>query len=894
MNSTNPKRRNVWAVMVVLLLTAISASPFAPAKKSKEKQASMVIDSWLVAGPAHLAETAFGGLTVKERTGRILKGEVISPEKLWPSAGDKLAWLPSSTFEWKKVSAEKGWITPGSPGSNTSVSCAACYVRAERWMKVNVKLEAAGPIALFLDGEQKIERKTREKGRKAKPLSAELILRTGLHRLFLVTLCPPEAKRWRFRATIEAEKHDVPLPTASLSSLHPITLRDVYSTEYVARVILSGNGRMLCAGVRTVDLKNDKWGSFLRILDTKTGSTIMDLKSFPEASAPYFSPNGRYLAFQAPDPANKKKRVLWLLDLKSRTVEKLLTRRGGVRDIRWSPDEEFIYFIATAPRKRPKTPPPFERFTQMYQRWTGWENRDQIFVFSLETKSLHQLTSGPDTVQDMALSSNGKTLAIERIVHTTERPYLTTEIWTCDTSGGSSKRLLSLRRWPDTSELCFSPDGKKIAFISSPTDMVPGGSPKERVAYDFDLFVLDTATRKLKNLTEDFKPSVGSQLIGAYPGRRNLWWSPHNNLIYFIGTDKSTLKLYKTNAAGDSLQVLHLPDTALGGPDMSSSGTAFAYVGSSFDSRPAIKFLDLTHTKIRTLAEPGKKVYDRCTTTVHEDFTFKNKRGVSIEGWIFLPDNFDAHKKYPLVVAYYGGVVPYGQAFRPELFDLAGRGYVVYLLNPEGAVGYGPKFADVHMNDWGKKAGEDIIEGVQKLLNAKPFIDAKHIGCYGGSYGGFMTLYIIGHSDLFAAAVDMYGISDITSYWGAGWWGFNYGDTALANSYPWTRKDIFVNRSPVYFANRIKTPLLILHGDADINVPPDEADQIFTAMRVLGRKCEYVSFAGEGHGLHKKPSNALASDDMLFEWFDRYLKDQPDAWKYRWKDQPAAIAPKKK
>jgi dipeptidyl aminopeptidase/acylaminoacyl peptidase len=154
-----------------------------------------------------------------------------------------------------------------------------------------------------------------------------------------------------------------------------------------------------------------------------------------------------------------------------------------------------------------------------------------------------------------------------------------------------------------------------------------------------------------------------------------------------------------------------------------------------------------------------------------------------------------------------------------------------------------------------------------------------------------MTLYLVSHSDLFAAAVDFFGISDITSYWGAGWWGwgFDYGDTALANAYPWNRRDIFVDRSPIYSADKIHSPLLLLHGDSDTNVPTEESDQIFSAMRVLGRTCEYVRFAGEDHGISGRPSNRVASETMMLEWFDRFLKNQPEAWQERWKNDKPPI-----
>ncbi len=891
MNSRKISFKALRTLALVLLLAALSTTAWTKGQKSVKAQPAVTITHWLVTGPAVLPRIAFGELKAKKSAEQALAGAGVNIKTLWPSAGDTLDWRPGSRLKWVKVVAKGGELVFDIKDKERSaVVYAAVYLSAPRWMSCSLSLDSGEPLAVFLDGKQVAKREA--VGKKNESLKAGLVLSEGLHRLLLVGLRNSSEKRgrWTLKAVIKAKDKNGVLPVPTLSKLHPMTLRDAYTADYVDRTTLSGDGALVCSLVHKADLATDKWRSYLRIRNTSDGSVVLDLKAFPQAGSAYFSPDGGSLVFQTPDPLNKKTRDLWLLNLKTHETTKLLSAQRNLRDVLWAPGGAFLYFIATAPRKRPKTPPPYERFTQMYQRWTGWQNWSHAFSFSMKDGSLHQLTAGPDTVQDMALSPDGKTLALLRIVHTVPRPYLITEIWTYDVDSGKSKRVLRWLRWPDVSELCFSPDGKKIAFVSSPTNMPPGGNkPKEQLAYDFDLFVLDLASGKTKDLTANFAPAVDSQCIGDYPGRRNVWWSPLDNEIYFIATDKSTVKLYRTDARGSKFFTIKLPDPGIGGPSMAASGRGFAYQGSSFNTYPVLRYFDLAHSSLHTLERPGEKVYARCEKTRHEDFDFTNKRGVPIQGWLFFPPNFDAAQKYPVVVAYYGGVVPYGNAFRPELFDIAGRGYVVYLLNPEGAVGYGPKFADAHMNDWGKKAGEDIIEGVRKLIKTKPYVDAKHVGCYGGSYGGFMTLYIVGHSDLFAAAVDMYGISDITSYWGAGWWGFNYGDTALANSYPWTRKDIFVGRSPVYFANRIHTPLLILHGDSDTNVPPCEAAQMFTAMRVQGRTCEYVRFRGENHGIHGTPKNALASDDMLFEWFDKYLKGEPGAWTYRWKNQPIAL-----
>ncbi len=204
------------------------------------------------------------------------------------------------------------------------------------------------------------------------------------------------------------------------------------------------------------------------------------------------------------------------------------------------------------------------------------------------------------------------------------------------------------------------------------------------------------------------------------------------------------------------------------------------------------------------------------------------------------------------------------------------------MLNPAGAPGYGQKFADLHIDDWGYPAGSDIIEGVTKFVEAHPFVDGDRIGNFGRSYGGFMTMHLLTRTDLFAASVEVAGISNIAGYWGAGWTGYSYTDRTCPGCYPWNRRDVYVDRSPLFKADRIRTPLLLIHGTRDTNVVPTESEQMFTALRGLGREAELVRFHGENHGINSKPSVQQTSDTIILEWFDKHLRDQPEAWKARW------------
>jgi dipeptidyl aminopeptidase/acylaminoacyl peptidase len=207
----------------------------------------------------------------------------------------------------------------------------------------------------------------------------------------------------------------------------------------------------------------------------------------------------------------------------------------------------------------------------------------------------------------------------------------------------------------------------------------------------------------------------------------------------------------------------------------------------------------------------------------------------------------------------------------------ASLGYVVYVVQPSGALGFGQEFAARHTGTWGDMSSDDIIEGTQQFCKEHTFIDTKKIGCIGASYGGFMTQYLQTKTNLFAAAISHAGISNIASYWGGGYWGYTYGEVAQYGSFPWNNPDLYVKHSPLFNADKINTPLLLIHGTVDTNVPPFESQQLYTALRILGKEVEYIQVNGENHVITdwKKRHEW---QNAIFAWFAKYLKGQPEWW----------------
>jgi dipeptidyl aminopeptidase/acylaminoacyl peptidase len=262
-----------------------------------------------------------------------------------------------------------------------------------------------------------------------------------------------------------------------------------------------------------------------------------------------------------------------------------------------------------------------------------------------------------------------------------------------------------------------------------------------------------------------------------------------------------------------------------------------------------------------------------------EPWRFKNKQGRWITGRIYYPPDFNKNKKYPCIVYYYGGASPvtreFGGRYPKNLY--AAQGYIVYVLQPSGAYGFGQDFSALHVNDWGLVVADEIIDGVRKFLNAHSFVDPKRVGCMGASYGGFMTMLILTRTNLFSAAIAHAGISSISSYWGEGFWGYWYNSVSAANSFPWNRKDIYVYQSALYNADKISTPLLLLHGSQDTNVPPGESTQLFTALKLLGREVEYIQILDQNHTIMNYTKRKIWTKTIL-SWFDKWLKNEQEWW----------------
>lgn len=426
--------------------------------------------------------------------------------------------------------------------------------------------------------------------------------------------------------------------------------------------------------------------------------------------------------------------------------------------------------------------------------------------------------------------------------------------------------------------LKYSPNGKQLLISASPQafDNIGNEVPKGMIpnGFDYRLYRYTFATQKVEPILKNFKPSVNS-----------FTWSYGDGNIYFKADDGYDISYFRLNPKTLKVTRFKLPVTCLGGISIAEA-----------QSTPRAVFFGQTGTRARdmylcTLSSEQPKTkqigdisFDKLFGDVAlgevNDWDFKSSRGDTIKGFYVLPVNFDKTKKYPMIVYYYGGCTPTTKQleFLPYPFQVfAGQGYVVYVVEPSGAIGFGQEFAARHVNTWGQGSADDIIEGTKKFVEEHSFVDGKKIGCIGASYGGFMTQYLQTRTDIFAAAISHAGISNIASYWGGGNWGYSYGQTAQYGSFPWNNPDLYTKQSSLFNADKIHTPLLLLHGTADTNVPTNESQQLFTALRILGRPVSYVQVDGENHYIANY-AKRQAWQNTIFAWFAYWLKGQKLWW----------------
>lgn len=856
-------------VLLILFLPLVSNS--VKAQDLAEEGTTQQINEWLQLGPFQTMFPAFNGGSVTAKD--LLLFDELDVTDWWPSEDETVYLDKSRELKWEKISATGGKIElPGGNSAYPQIAYLGAYLSVNCFVKSKLEISGNHLFRVFLDGNLVKDKTGSDKpgeNDETKPgkITETLKLETGKHLLLIKMLKDPgNASPWEIGTSLKTtgEYGETPL----ITSISPRQIMDIHRLldgTKVGGVSISPDGKLITVSYSRSQPPSDKKESWLEIRRTEDNSLVQTLRGGMKVSGVKWAPQAGVLAYTK--TAGKKTSV-WIVDLNKGTNGPVLKDIENFDTYSWSPDGTFlIYGVTEKPKEKDKNT---KRWQSLNDRWPDWRERTYLYRVNIPGRARQRLTAGKLTTNLNGISPDGSKLLVDQSIEDyKERPYMDNVL--------SILNLASMQvdtvwqgRWLE--KALWSPDGKKLLLLGGPSMFgelgrkVSGGKiPNE---FDTQAYLFDLSSKKAVCISRDFDPAIDSAV-----------WPRKGDFIYFRTADKLNRNLYRYHVKKRQFERILTGVDAVNNYAIADEKAIAVYTGSSAAVPPRAFKIKLGKGKPELVADPGEDDFGNIVFGKVEPWNYITSDGVKIEGTVYYPPDFDPSLNYPCIIYYYGGVSPitrsFGGRYPKNLF--AAQGYVVYTMTPGGAIGFGQEFSAMHSNDWGQVVSGQIIEGTQKFLATHPFVDSSRVGCMGASYGGFMTMLLLTKTDIFFAAISHSGISSISSYWGEGFWGYLYNAYSAPNSFPWSRPDIYVQQSALFHADKINTPLLLLHGDADTNVPPGESTQLFTALKLLGKEAEYVQIPGQNHHILNY-NKRIVWEKTILAWFDKWLKNQPQWW----------------
>ena len=750
-----------------------------------------------------------------------------------------------------------------------------CVSNTQR-TKATIAVEGLEQYRLFVDGEQVAVNSDK----------AETILTPSQHTVVIKYLTRKNASsdKKSIKLTVTAA-NGAPLSVGDAAAKRAYNIYDVICAPNYPSVSISPNGKFIVVRKTWVDRK----GNNHSISELRNSQTNRVMATFEENVKWMPSSNKLYFTQKASDSSiageEKQDGTLQLITINPLTMEReVLAANIPEGWFQFTPDEKtLIYTLTTEGRK--KDPQVYD-VKEPEDRQPGWRERSNLAKYDLASGILQPLTFGYHNIYLMDISADSRYLLIgkeeERL---TKRPTTLTSFYRLDlgsmnaSSATTPKVETLIEKGEFLNSAQFSPDGKSILVSASPEafngigkNVEEGQTPS---MIDTQLYLMTLSDKKVRPLTRDFNPNVQS-----------VDWSKADGNIYFTAEDKDCVHLFQLNPKSGKFTLLKTPEEYIKSFSLASSAAEMAFSGQSASNADRLYKMNTKALKSQLVDDLSARELKDVELGECKAWNFVNSRGDTLCCRYYLPPHFDAAKKYPMIVNYYGGCSPTSRMFQSRYphHVYAAMGYVVLVVNPSGATGFGQKFSARHVDTAGEGVAEDIISSTQAFCDEHAFVNRKKIGCIGASYGGFMTQYLQTKTDLFAAAISHAGISDHTSYWGEGYWGYSYSEVSMANEYPWTNKHLFVDQSPLYNADKIHTPLLFVHGTADNNVPVGESIQLYTALKLLGRPTAMVLVDGQDHHIIDYEKR-LKWQNTIFAWFAKWLQDDASWWTEMYGDE---------
>ncbi len=660
----------------------------------------------------------------------------------------------------------------------------------------------------------------------------------------------------------------------------PISGDDLFKLRIPTGVAISPHEDRAVFAVERMDKEDNKYFKNLVMLDLSSGEQRPYTHGKQNDQVPVWSHDGSRLAFVS---TRDKKTGIYVMPAGGGAERKVIDLDGSIANLQWTPDDSQLVFALRyndshfeEDEDKKGKPPVYRHITRLFYRYDalGFVPKDPFQIYRLEVESgeLHKITKGKRDNTQPHVSPDGKWLCyVSNRQKDPDLELLKDDLFVQPLTGGREKKIAT----PAGPIMApkFSPDGKTIAYIGHdrPDDgwgvanqrvwkVGVSGSPKARdLMPEFDRMAMDLS------ITD----------VGDASFSGTISWSADGKRIYFLGSDTGATNLFYVPAKGGKPTRIFKGKCHIKGFSLAGKTRTAALIHADLKSPGEVVSCPTTfgaeakavyHTKLNQFLNDDVKL-----GRVREVF-FKSFDGTEVQGWLVTPPDFKTTKKYPSILEIHGGPrVQYAHSFMHEMQYLAAKGYVVFYTNPRGGQGRGETWAAAIMGGWGDLDYRDCMAAADWLETQK-YIDPKRMGVTGGSYGGYMTSWIIGHTDRFRAAVTQRAVNDLRSMFGSSDIGWDI--EREFDGWPWTNPENYTKCSPLTYMSNVKTPVLIIHSEQDLRCNIEQADSMFAWLKVMGKTVEYVRFPEEPHGLsrHGRPDRRIARLEWIDKWFSRYLK----------------------
>lgn len=665
----------------------------------------------------------------------------------------------------------------------------------------------------------------------------------------------------------------------------PITAEDLYKFQVLSSPRIDPGGKSIVFSVQRVEKKTEKKYSNLWMVATEPGSRPRQY-TFGDQSDnhPVWSPGGRQIAFLSNRSDKEKPSQIYLIETGGGEARQLTHIEGEIQDFLWTPDgKNLVCEIRKTDADvitREKDPDlkklstPSRYYDRVFYKLDGYgylpTERTHLWLVNATTGKGTQLTD--HKVFDEArpdVSPDGKWIVYLSNVSTDPDMYPDRDdVFIMPIGGGEARKINTPLGGKSAPK--FSPDGKWIAYY---------GQEGEGEGWrNVNVWVVPAdGSGKAVNLTGAADIHVSAWTINdiGQAETRPPMWSLDGKSIYFPVLLHGSSVLYRVEVGKHKVSPVIDLKGVVGANTCDAKQSKIAYLFGTMDDPGQVYVADLKDGKFshpRQLTRLNRDWLDRVDLGTTEEVWFEGGAGNKLQGWIIKPPNFDPKKKYPSIMQIHGGpLTQYGFLFMHEFYYLAAQGFVVYFSNPRGGRGYGEKHAGAIAKTWGNADYADLMAWADYAAKL-PYIDPKRMGVTGGSYGGYMTVWIIGHTQRFKAAVAMRCVSNFVSMWGSS--DFNWAfQQELNDKAPFEDLQYYWDHSPIAHIGNAKTPTLVMHNEMDLRCPIEQGEQVFVALKRLGVDTEFVRFPEEFHGLSRngRTDRRIQRLNHLARWFKKYL-----------------------